>query len=128
MGDFNYDREFMNWKWDIPDNYNIGYDCVDKHTLTNKKNKVALFWEDSEGDSEIFTFNDMKNLTNRFGNALKNLGKKKKDIEMIKDAKSTIQKAFDLYKESGYSEYCDELKDDIAQVDKLMGKYNLEDE
>jgi len=84
MGDFNYEREFMNWKWDIPENYNIGYDCVDKHTLTNKKNKVALYWEDSEGDSDIFTFNDIKNLTNRFGNALKNLGIKKNDRFLIR--------------------------------------------
>lgn len=84
MGDFNYEREFRNWEWEIPEDYNIGFDCVDKHTLTNKKNKVALYWEDSKGDSEIFTFNDMKNLTNRFGNTLKNLGFKKSDRLLIR--------------------------------------------
>jgi acetyl-CoA synthetase len=79
MGEFNYEKEFHNWRWDIPNNYNIGYDCVDKHTETNKKNKIALFWEDSEGESEKFTFNDMKRLTNKFGNILKNISFKKGD-------------------------------------------------
>ena len=39
MGEFNYKKEYTNWKWDIPDEYNIGFDCVDKHTLTEKKNR-----------------------------------------------------------------------------------------
>ena len=84
MGEFNYEKDYKNWKWDIPEKYNIGYDCVDKHTNTNKKNKIALYWEDSEGDTEKFTFNDMKYLTNKFGNALKNLGFKKGDRFLIR--------------------------------------------
>ena len=79
MGEFDYKKEYENWKWDIPDDYNIGYDCVDKHTKTNKKNKVALFWEDSEGYSEKYTFQEMKNYTDKFGNVLRNLGFKKGD-------------------------------------------------
>ncbi len=31
MGEFNYEKEFNSWKWDIPKNYNIGYDVCDKH-------------------------------------------------------------------------------------------------
>ncbi len=84
MGEFNYEKDYKNWKWDIPEKYNIGYDCVDKHTDTNKKNKIALYWEDFEGDTEKFTFNDMKYLTNKFGNALKNLGFKKGDRFLIR--------------------------------------------
>jgi len=84
MGEFNYEKDFKKWKWDIPEKYNIGYDCVDKHTNTNKKNKIALYWEDSEGDTEKFTFNDIKFLTNKFGNVLKNLGFKKNDRFLIR--------------------------------------------
>ncbi len=84
MGEFNYEKDFKNWKWNIPEIYNIGYDCVDKHTNTDKKNKIALYWEDSEGDTEKFTFNDMKYLTNKFGNTLKNLGFKKNDRFLIR--------------------------------------------
>jgi len=32
MGELNYKKEWDNWKWDISDEYNIGYDVVDKHT------------------------------------------------------------------------------------------------
>ena len=84
MGEFDYKKEYENWKWDIPDDYNIGYDCVDKHTKTNKKNKVALFWEDSEGYSEKYTFQEMKNYTDKFGNVLRNLGFKKGDRFLIR--------------------------------------------
>ena len=84
MGEFNYEKEFKSWKWNIPEKYNIGYDCVDKHTKTDKKNKVALYWEDAEGNSNKFTFLDMKNLTNKFGNTLKKLGFKKGDRFLIR--------------------------------------------
>ena len=84
MGEFDYEKEYKNWKWNIPEAYNIGYDCVDKHTETKKKNKVALYWENSEGLSDKFTYNDMKNLTNKFGNVLKNLGFKKSDRYIIR--------------------------------------------
>ncbi len=84
MGEYNYDKEYKNWKWKIPDDYNIGYDCVDKHAETDKKNKVALYWEDSKGNSEKFTFNDMKRLSNKFGNVLKNLGFEKGDRFLIR--------------------------------------------
>ena len=84
MGEFNYEKEFQNWKWNIPMEYNIGYDCVDKHTETKKKNKVALYWENSEGETDKFTFNDMKRLTNKFGNSLKKLGFKKGDRFLIR--------------------------------------------
>jgi len=84
MGEFNYEKEYRNWKWNIPKKYNIGYDCVDKHTETNKRNKVALYWENSEGDSDKFTYNDMKRLTNKFGNVLKELDFKKGDRFLIR--------------------------------------------
>jgi acetyl-CoA synthetase len=83
MGEFNYEEEFHNWKWNIPRNYNIGYDCVDKHTITNKKNKIALYWENADGESDKLTFYDISRLTNKFGNILKNLGVKKGDRYLI---------------------------------------------
>lgn len=84
MGEFNYEKEYKNWKWDIPERYNIGYDVVDKHAISKNRNKVALYWEDADGESDRFTFGDMKNLTNKFGNALKKLGFKKGDRFLIR--------------------------------------------
>jgi len=84
MGELNYEKEYKSWKWNIPKLYNIGYDCIDKHTNTEKKNKIALYWENSTGDSEKFTYNDMKTFTDKFGNVLKNLGFKKGDRFLIR--------------------------------------------
>lgn len=84
MGEFNYEIEYKNWKWDIPKKYNIGYDIVDKHAASKNRNKIALYWEDADGESDRFTFGDMKNLTNKFGNVLKKLGFKKGDRFLIR--------------------------------------------
>ena len=84
MGELDYKKEWDNWKWDIPDEYNIGYDVVDKHTETGKKNKIALYWEDDTGETDKYTFLEMKHLTNKFGNALKYLGLKKGDRFLIR--------------------------------------------
>ena len=84
MGDFDYKKEYKSWKWNIPEDYNIGIDVVDKHTKTNKKNKVALYWENEEEETDKFTFLEMKNLTNKFGNVLRDLGLKKGDRFLIR--------------------------------------------
>jgi acetyl-CoA synthetase len=84
MREFNYKKEFQGWKWDIPKKYNIGYDVVDKHAETEKRDKVALYWENADGLEKRFTFLEMKNLSNKFGNALKKLGFKKGDRFLIR--------------------------------------------
>ena len=84
MGEFNYEKEFKDWKWDIPKDYNIGVDVVDKHADSKNRNKVALYWENAEGVSKKFTFWEMKDLTNKFGNVLKKLGFKKGDRFLIR--------------------------------------------
>jgi len=84
MGELNYKKEWSNWKWDIPNEYNIGYDVVDKHTKTDKKNKIALYWENAEGETDKFTFLDMKHRSDKFGNALKKIGFKKGDRFLIR--------------------------------------------
>ncbi|MCD6468578.1 MAG: acyl-CoA synthetase, partial [Thermoplasmata archaeon] len=85
MGDFNYDREYKNWRWEIPEKYNMGYDCVDKH-INNPavKNKVALYWENEKGEARKYTFWEYALLSNRFGNVLKELGVKKGDRFLIR--------------------------------------------
>ena len=84
MGEFNYTDEWNKWTWDIPQQYNIGYDCIDKHTETSKKNKVALYWENAQGDTQKYTFAEMKTLTNKFGNVLTQLGLKKGDRYLLR--------------------------------------------
>jgi len=84
MGKFNYKEEADNWTWDIPRYYNIGYDCVDKHAEGKDKDKIALLWENEKGDTETYTFSEMKRLSNKFGNILRDLGFIKGDRFLIR--------------------------------------------
>lgn len=84
MGEFNYNKQYDEWSWKISDSYNIGYDTVDKHTINGNKNKIALIWENQNGELKKFSFIDIKNLTNKFGNILKYLGIKKGDRYIIR--------------------------------------------
>jgi benzoate-CoA ligase family protein len=83
-GSFDYEKMMENWKWDIPEKYNIGYDLVDKHAASEKRNKVALYQENQQGVATKLTFGEMKKLTDKFGNVLKNLGFKKGDRFLIR--------------------------------------------
>lgn len=84
MGEFEYEKAYNTWKWDISKKYNIGVDVIDKHVASKNKNKVALYWEDAAGHTARYTFYDMKVLTDRFGNVLKKLGFKKGDRFLIR--------------------------------------------
>jgi acetyl-CoA synthetase len=84
MGELEYEKIYKAWKWDIPKKYNIGVDVIDKHTTTKNKNKVALYWENATGEAVRYTFWDLKNLSNKFGNVLKNLGFTKEDRFLIR--------------------------------------------
>ena len=84
MGELNYQKEREQWKWNIPDYYNIGYDCVDKHAEGENKQKTALLWENEQGETAKYTFAEMKTLTDKFGNILKNLDLQKGDRFLIR--------------------------------------------
>jgi len=84
MEKFDFKHECEQWKWDIPEYYNIGYDCVDKHAEGKNKDKLALLWENEKGETKQFTFGEMKQLSNKFGNVLKELGFKKGDRFLIR--------------------------------------------
>jgi acetyl-CoA synthetase len=84
MGEFEYEKIYKAWKWSIPKKYNIGVDVIDKHAASKNKNKVALYWENAAGDTARYTFWDLKNLSNKFGNVLRSLGFKKGDRFLIR--------------------------------------------
>ncbi len=57
-----------NFKWNIPDYYNIGRDICDRHA--SDKGKIALIYEDGEGQVDRYTFRDLMRLSNQFANTL----------------------------------------------------------
>lgn len=65
-----------------PDNFNFGYDVVDK-IAEMEPNRTALVWTDESGTEKIFTFLDIKKGSNRVANMLTAHGIKKGDKVML---------------------------------------------
>jgi len=66
-------------KWFIGGKTNIVYNCLDKHITSNKKDNIALTWENEKGNVQKFTFEELYIKVNKFANALKNIGIRKGD-------------------------------------------------
>lgn len=60
-------------------NINAAYNAIDRHTLTWRKNKVALYWEDEAGNEKKYTFEELSELSNKVGNMLKDFGVERGD-------------------------------------------------
>lgn len=58
---------------DYPDNFNFGYDVVDK-IADEEPEKRALVWCNVEGEEHIFTFSDIKKYSNRMANVFRASG------------------------------------------------------
>ncbi|MGH7933567.1 MAG: acyl-CoA synthetase [Candidatus Binataceae bacterium] len=65
-------------RWNIPADYNVVVDCIDRHT--DLRDKPALLFEDDEGRVERYTFGQIATLSKRFANALKALGVNRGDV------------------------------------------------
>jgi acetyl-CoA synthetase len=68
-------------RWQIPSDYNIAVDCIDRHTELH--DKPALFYEDDEDHVEKYTFGQIGALSRRFANALSGLGVRRGDVVAI---------------------------------------------
>ncbi len=58
---------------------NASVNCLDRHVMTDAKNKAAIIWESEAGESRTLTYYQLYRYVNRFANALKDLGVQKGD-------------------------------------------------
>jgi acetyl-CoA synthetase len=72
--------ESFDWKevekefsWHETGRVNLAYEAIDRHAQSFRKNKVALYYRDPDRN-EKYTFTDMKKLSNKAGNVLKQYG------------------------------------------------------
>ena len=72
-------------KWFVGGRINLSYNCVDRHALGDKRDKVAILWEGEPGEIRKLTFGDLHAEVQRFANVLKGLG-----IEKGEDRKSVV--------------------------------------
>ena len=77
-----YEFSYANDRLEVPDYFNFGFDVVDK--WAEDRTKLALLSVDPSGEKATHhTFWDLKTLSNRFANSLRELGIKKGDRVFI---------------------------------------------
>jgi acetyl-CoA synthetase len=69
--------------WFVGAKTNASYNCLDRHTLTHRKNKAAIIWEGEPGDQRIITYQELTRLVKRFASVLKAKGYKDGDRAII---------------------------------------------
>lgn len=73
-----YEDFKQNYKLNVPENFNFGYDVVDAWAEYDEK-KIALVWCNDHGEEKIFTFADVKKYSNKVANYFKSIGIRKGD-------------------------------------------------
>ncbi|HWN57435.1 MAG TPA: AMP-binding protein [Methylomirabilota bacterium] len=68
-------------RWNIPADYNVAVDCLDRHV--ELRDKTALLYADDEGHTARYTFAQMSEASKRFANALRGLGIGRGDVVAI---------------------------------------------
>ncbi len=76
-----YDTTCREFRWDVPYTFNFGGDVVDR--WAEDPQRLALIWCDDRGKEKRFTFADIRHLSNRFANLLKNQGVGKGDRVLV---------------------------------------------
>ena len=82
-----YDSLRSSWDWDelwaeldTPDGLvNQAHECIDRHAMGERANKLALIWQSQGLEVEEYTFADLKRETDRAANALRSAGIEKGD-------------------------------------------------
>ena len=63
---------------------NVAYNCLDRHLKTARKNKAALIWQgEPDGDTKVYTYQQLHYEVCKFANVLKKMGIKKGDTVSI---------------------------------------------
>jgi acetyl-CoA synthetase len=71
------------YKWFTGGKINIVANAIDRHLVSDTRNKLALIWEGEPGDVRTFSFFALNREVSKFCNVLKALGAKKGDIITI---------------------------------------------
>ena len=73
-----YEAVYSNFKWNIPENYNIAYDVCDR--WAEDQDRIALVYEDELKNQKVFFFHEVKKYANQLANLFTGLGLKKGDV------------------------------------------------
>jgi len=68
------------YKWFTGGKLNISYNCLDRHVLAGRGDRVAFHWRGEDGQERDITYSELLAEVERFANALKDLGVGKGDV------------------------------------------------
>lgn len=77
-----YEDFKQNFKIDLPEDFNFGFDVVDAWADAEPEKK-ALVWCNEDDEERVFTFTDIKGLSNRAANFFQSIGVKKGSVVML---------------------------------------------
>jgi acetyl-CoA synthetase len=70
-----YEEMCARHRWDVPERYNIAGDVCDKHD----RDRLAMVWEDWQGNERRVAFGELQDLSCRFANVLRARGVERGD-------------------------------------------------
>lgn len=77
-----YEDFMQNYKINVPDNFNFGYDVIDKYAQTMPE-KEALLWVNDKGEEKRVTYRAFKNVSDQCAAFLQGIGVKKGDRVLL---------------------------------------------
>jgi acetyl-CoA synthetase len=75
---FRWEDTHSNFSWHTSGKVNMGYELIDRHAHTHRRDKTALIYVDDQ-HTKSYTFDEMRRFSNQFGNMLRSLGVQKGD-------------------------------------------------
>lgn len=86
LPDYQKTYQTFDWKqaekeisWFAGKKLNAAFNAIDRNILGPRKNKIALYWEGTNGERKKFTFFELYLISNQFAHLLKSLGVKRGD-------------------------------------------------
>jgi len=68
------------YKWFTGGTLNVSYNCLDRHVIAGRGERIAFHWRGEEGDERDITYAELLAEVERFASALKDLGVAKGDV------------------------------------------------
>src|ERR1700759_1021534 len=68
------------YKWFAGGSLNVSYNCLDRHVIAGRGDRIAFHWRSEEGEERDITYAELLAQVERFANALKDQGVQKGDV------------------------------------------------
>ena len=78
-----YEEIYADWKWNVPEQYNFGFDVVDAWAERDRTKLALISLDETREHATVQSFQELSVLSNQFANVLTDLGLEKGDRVLI---------------------------------------------